>query len=158
MCLTAHHFFCILMTQLTFKGLPMSMHLCGPGLTTTSTRKRKKKLTDNQYHKMCMDWRAYNKHMRKIGCKEKTLDEYIAYRQGKAKYTPKSIKDPFKAETYRRESPKVESGIGIGVGGARKEMTYTGTLIKGIATMHKSNAVPIINQDQAVEISQMRRN
>jgi hypothetical protein len=34
---------------------------------------------------------------------------------------------------------------------------YTGTLIKGIATMHKSNAVPIINQEQAEEISRMRR-
>jgi hypothetical protein len=135
----------------------MSMHLCGPGLTTTSTKQRKKKLTDNQYHKMCMDWRTYNKDMRRMGLKEKTLDEYIAYRRGRLKYTPKVIKDPFKAETFRRESPKVESGIGIGVGGARKENVYTGTLIKGIATMHKSNAVPIINQEQAVEISQMRR-
>lgn len=35
---------------------------------------------------------------------------------------------------------------------------YTGTLIKGIAQMHKSNAVPIINQQQAIEIAQMRRN
>lgn len=136
----------------------MSMHLCGPALTTTSTKKRKKKLTDNQYTKMCMDWRSYNKDMRRMGLKEKTLDEYIAYRQGRLKYTPKVIKDPFKATTLRRETPKYESGIGIGVGGARKENVYTGTLIKGIATMHKSNAVPIINQEQAVEISQMRRN
>jgi len=136
----------------------MSFHLASPALTTTSTKKRKKKLTDNQYTKMCMDWRSYNKDMRRMGLKEKTLDEYIAYRQGKLKYTPKVIKDPFKAETYRRETPKYESGVGIGVGGARKENVYTGTLIKGIATMHKSNAVPIINSEQAVEISQMRRN
>jgi hypothetical protein len=34
---------------------------------------------------------------------------------------------------------------------------YTGTLIKGIATMHKSNAVPVINDEQAKEISSMRR-
>ena len=42
----------------------------------------------------------------------------------------------------------------------RKQITapkYTGTLIKGIATMHKSNAVPIIDQEQATEISRMRR-
>lgn len=136
----------------------MSMHLCGPGLSTTSTKKRKKKITDNQYTKMCIDWRSYNKDMRRIGCKEKTLDEYIAYRQGKTKYTPKIVKDPMQATTFRRETPKVESGVGVGVGGYRKENVYTGTLIKGIATMHKSNAVPIINQEQAVEISQMRRN
>lgn len=39
----------------------------------------------------------------------------------------------------------------------KKENTYTGTLIKGIATMHKSNAVPVINKEQATEISSMRR-
>jgi hypothetical protein len=32
---------------------------------------------------------------------------------------------------------------------------YTGTLVKGIATMHKSNAVPVISQKEAEEISQM---
>lgn len=34
---------------------------------------------------------------------------------------------------------------------------YSGTLIKGIATMHKSNAVPILNQQEAEDISKMRR-
>ena len=34
---------------------------------------------------------------------------------------------------------------------------YTGTLVKGIATMHKSNAVPVIDQEQATDISSMRR-
>ena len=43
-------------------------------------------------------------------------------------------------ECRRRESPK-----------------YTGTLIKGIATMHKSNAVPIIDQKHATEISRMAK-
>jgi hypothetical protein len=35
---------------------------------------------------------------------------------------------------------------------------YTGTLIKGIATMHKSNAVPVLNEQEATDIAQMRRN
>jgi hypothetical protein len=34
---------------------------------------------------------------------------------------------------------------------------YTGTLVIGISTMHKSNAVPIIDQAQAEEIARMRR-
>ena len=34
---------------------------------------------------------------------------------------------------------------------------YTGTKIKGIGTMHKSNAVPIFSNEEAVEISTMRR-
>ena len=34
---------------------------------------------------------------------------------------------------------------------------YTGTMIKGIGTMHKSNAVPIFSDEQAIEIATMRR-
>ncbi len=34
---------------------------------------------------------------------------------------------------------------------------YTGQLVKGIATMHKSNAVPVIDQEQATEHSMMQR-
>ncbi len=34
---------------------------------------------------------------------------------------------------------------------------YTGTKIKGIGTMHKSNAVPIFSDEEAVAIASMRR-
>jgi hypothetical protein len=34
---------------------------------------------------------------------------------------------------------------------------YTGTKVKGIATMHKSNAVPIFSDEEAVDIARMRR-
>jgi len=34
---------------------------------------------------------------------------------------------------------------------------YTGTKVRGIATMHKSNAVPVFSDEEAVEISRMRR-
>lgn len=34
---------------------------------------------------------------------------------------------------------------------------YTGTVVKGISTMHKSNAVPIINEAEAKEHASMRR-
>lgn len=39
----------------------------------------------------------------------------------------------------------------------RESMKYTGTLVRGIATMHKSNAVPVINEEQMKDISRMRR-
>ncbi|MDB4351083.1 hypothetical protein OAA34_00050 [bacterium] len=41
--------------------------------------------------------------------------------------------------------------------GKKDTNVYTGDLIKGIATMHKSNAVPVINKEQAIDISNMRR-
>jgi hypothetical protein len=40
---------------------------------------------------------------------------------------------------------------------ARVEKVYTGTKILGIGTMHKSNAVPIFSDNEAKEISSMRR-
>lgn len=39
-----------------------------------------------------------------------------------------------------------------------EDKVYTGTLIKGIGTMHKSNAVPILSQEEAIDIATMRRN
>ena len=49
------------------------------------------------------------------------------------------------------------SDVICGNGNRRESVKYTGTLIKGIATMHKSNAVPVTSGEQAIEISQMRR-
>jgi hypothetical protein len=63
-----------------------------------------------------------------------------------------------RTDVYRRETqyvPSLDTGAGVA---AKSESTkYTGTLVKGIATMHKSNAVPVIDQEQAKEISRMRR-
>lgn len=61
--------------------------------------------------------------------------------------------------TYRRETPQYPSLNQIPTGACPppERKVYTGTLIKGIATMHKSNAVPVINDEQAKDISSMRR-
>jgi hypothetical protein len=53
---------------------------------------------------------------------------------------------------------KIQSLNTIASNTERKEsLKYTGTLVKGIATMHKSNAVPVIDEEQMKEISRMRR-
>jgi hypothetical protein len=59
----------------------------------------------------------------------------------------------------RRETPKIPS-LNSGYHDCSKKETprYTGTAIKGIGTMHKSNAVPIFSDEQAIEIATMRRN
>jgi hypothetical protein len=57
-----------------------------------------------------------------------------------------------------RETREVKSlDTGVGVAPKVESTRYTGTLVKGIATMHKSNAVPVINQEEATDISKMRR-
>jgi hypothetical protein len=37
------------------------------------------------------------------------------------------------------------------------DQAYTGTKVKGVGIMHKSNMVPIFSDEEAVEISKMRR-
>ena len=132
----------------------MTMHLMSHAYSTISTKKRKNKaVTINA--KYATEFREHNKFMRKHGLAEKSLDEYIQYRQGNYKPTLKGTPMPkYEISNHREKYP---SGDGIGTTYARKENVYTGTLVTGIATMHKSNAVPVINQQQAEEIARMRR-
>lgn len=57
-----------------------------------------------------------------------------------------------------RETPYFAS-LDTGLGSATKSNPniYTGTKVKGIATMHKSNAVPVFTDEEAISISSMRR-
>lgn len=41
--------------------------------------------------------------------------------------------------------------------GASKVQQYTGTAMLGVATMHKSNAVPVFREEDAKDIASMRR-
>jgi hypothetical protein len=135
-------------------------------MTTTNYKKRKqKKLTNNQQERLELEWKQHNKRMRQLHLHDmqfNKFEDYMAYRRGQ--YKPKERKpEPFQVmkpqEGYRRETPKIPSrGIGVGNGLLKERQVYTGTLIKGIATMHKSNAVPVINEQQAKDIANMRRN
>ena len=61
-------------------------------------------------------------------------------------------------QPYRRETKNYPS-LGTHQGTCTKtdNVKYTGTAMMGIATLHKSNAVPVFSQEDAVEISRMRR-
>jgi len=57
-----------------------------------------------------------------------------------------------------RETPKIPSLPFTGAPCVKKaNPVYTGTKVKGIGTMHKSNAVPIFSDEEAVAIATMRR-
>ncbi len=57
-----------------------------------------------------------------------------------------------------RESPNIRSiNTPGGSTGRRSNNVYTGDKIKGIGMMHKSNLVPVFSDEEAVEISKMRR-
>jgi hypothetical protein len=46
---------------------------------------------------------------------------------------------------------------GVGSTALRAPKVYTGTSMLGVATMHKSNSVPVFSSQEATEISSMRR-
>ena len=60
-----------------------------------------------------------------------------------------------------RETPKLPSLTTAGQGGGTKPIQgkrYTGTKMIGIGTLHKSNAVPVFSDEEAIAMAQMRRN
>jgi hypothetical protein len=133
------------------------MHLVGPQMTTTVYSRRRKNKGTVIDAKFVAEFRSYNKQMRRLKLKEKTLEEYIAYKQGKSNYTPRVVKSPLETTSYIRPSPPVNSGNGVGNGFVKPANVYTGGNLLGIATMHKSNMVPVFSQSDAEEISKMRR-
>lgn len=117
----------------------MSMHLLPTYYTTTSTRKRKsRKKTQSQLRAEA----DHAKFLKRIG------------------YTGKGnahleIPD-YKSDRWC--SPTSDVIAVPGSGKKRHENKYTGTLVKGIAQMHKSNAVPVISKEDAINVANMRRN
>jgi len=141
----------------------MTMHLVR-GMTGLNTKKAKKrKLTSGKIEKYQKQMFAHNKDLRSKGLHslQMNLEDFIAYCHGEYKAKPKpqtKAKDWMQAKPYVREQTYVASVDSMAGSTARPDpKVYTGTLIKGIATMHKSNAVPIIDKKQAEEISNMRR-
>ena len=66
----------------------------------------------------------------------------------------------FRSAPFRREAPHYPSLNTGAIGTCTKPVhgkVYTGDKMIGIGTLHKSNAVPVFNSDDAVEISRMRR-
>lgn len=55
-----------------------------------------------------------------------------------------------------RELPSLNSKIAV-TATLKPKQVYTGTKMIGIGVMHKSNSVPIFTEDEAVDLSKMRR-
>lgn len=130
----------------------MSMHLAHPALSTTGKRRGKQKWASAEHKRKAemldQEWQELQK---KWGIES---EERKRNRALKAKvYTPPSPR-------YRgRDEPRIPS-LDTGHKGAvtvRQTPQYTGDKIVGIGTMHKSNAVPIFSDQEAKDISSMRR-
>lgn len=96
------------------------------------------------------------------GKKDRELQAEWEAMQKKWASVSKFARKPVRIKTEQRieakPNPTVKSLVTPGGSTALSEKrVYTGTAIVGIATMHKSNIVPIFNTQAAKEVSQMRR-
>lgn len=76
------------------------------------------------------------------------------------KFSPMSTTKPQTyADVRRAEAQQYPSRDDFTIRGGekRESQKYTGDYVIGIATMHKSNAVPVTNGAHATDISRMRR-
>jgi hypothetical protein len=125
----------------------MTMHLEGPWLSTSGKKKGKVKFRNAEEAKRAREldasWSALQK---KYAAPTKKLPANV-----EAWKSDMSV-------TQRVTGPKLPS-LNTGWVPCVKtpDKVYTGTKVKGIGTMHKSNAVPIFSDEEAVEISRMRR-
>jgi hypothetical protein len=126
----------------------MSMHLEGPWLSTTGRQKTKRRWTSAEQKR---------RHDELAASWEKLKAKYDQPNKVPKKTTKKSFTPPV---AVRRDTgprlPSLDTGV-TGAVNVRAPMQYTGTKVKGIGTMHKSNAVPIFTDDEAIDIAHMRR-
>lgn len=127
------------------------MHLEGPWLSTTGKKKTKRKFASAEHARKAREldesWKALQKKWA-IDAEDKKRKRGLA--------APSM--NPVVVKPYVRETVKINSLPFTG-GPCPKapDKVYTGTMIKGIGTMHKSNAVPIFSNEEAEDIAKMRR-
>jgi len=130
----------------------MSMHLHHPSLSLNGKRKGKMKFKSaeqkREYERLDQEWKDL---LKRQGAE---LEDKKRKRAMAAEPLSYKLTAPAGRETGAR-IPSLNSGAGVATMAAPK--VYTGTKVKGIATMHKSNAVPVFSDEEAVEISKMRR-
>ena len=130
----------------------MTMHLEGPWLSTTGKYKGKRKFRNaeeaRKHRELEAEWKALQKKW------EVEVDAKKRNRAMSAEPLSYSLSTPAGRET--RHIPSLDTGHRGAVRTAEIPK-YTGTKIKGIGTMHKSNAVPIFTDDEARDIASMRR-
>jgi hypothetical protein len=128
------------------------MHLHHPSLSLSGKKKGKQKFASAEHARKARDLDASWKELQKkwgVEAEEKKRKRALSAEPLKGHY---SLAIPEGRTTAH--IPSRDTGGNATLAPAK---VYTGTKVKGIATMHKSNAVPVFSDEQAVDISRMRR-
>lgn len=130
----------------------MTMHLHHPSLSLNGKRKGKVKFRNAEEARKARELDASWKELQK---------KWEVDAENKRKTRALSA-EPL---SYRLSAPPGRGSTvhipsrstGVHVATVAPAKVYTGTKVMGIATMHKSNAVPVFSEEEAVAISKMRR-
>jgi hypothetical protein len=133
----------------------MSMHLLPPMYSTTGKKKGKKKFASAEHarkaRQLDKEWKDL---LAKYNIEQEDKKSRRAMTAGDLAKSGYSLEIP----AHRNTTAHIKSrDSGMGNATLAPAKVYTGTKVKGIATMHKSNAVPVFSDEQAVDISRMRR-
>jgi hypothetical protein len=131
----------------------MTMHLEGPWLTTTGkVRSKRRKFASaeaaRKARELQAEWERRQVEWAKLAPR---------FSSNKTQSAPRVLGRLTPQYPPGREPQHIPSRDTGGFAPKAPDKFYTGTKIKGIGTMHKSNAVPIFSDDEAVDIAHMRR-
>jgi hypothetical protein len=129
------------------------MHLEGPWLSTTGKKKTKRKFASAEHARKARELDESWKELQKKWAVE-----------AEDKKRTRGLSAPSLSSSYSLKIPEGRNTTAhlksVDTGGnatLKPPKVYTGTKVKGIATMHKSNAVPVFSDEEAQDISKMRR-
>ena len=129
------------------------MHLEGPWLSTTGKKKGKQKFASAEHARKARELDESWKELQKKWAVE------IEDKKRKRAMTAAPLKGNYSLTIPegRNTTSHLKSVDTGGNALLKPSPVYTGTKVKGIATMHKSNAVPVFSDEEARDISKMRR-
>lgn len=131
----------------------MTMHLAHPSLSMGGKRKGKVKFRNSAEAQKARDLDASWKEL------QKKWDVEALDKKRKRAMAAEPLVYKLSTPIGRATSNHLPSR-NTGEAGAstyKASPQYTGTKIKGIGTMHKSNAVPVFSDEEAHDIARMRR-
>jgi hypothetical protein len=129
----------------------MTMHLAHPALSMAGKRKGKVKFKNAAEAKKARELDASWKELQK----KWGVEQEEKKRKNALAAAPLTYK--LSAPVGRETTTHIPSVVTEGGSTSSVHKVYTGDKILGIATMHKSNAVPVFSDEQAKDISRMRR-
>jgi hypothetical protein len=122
------------------------MHLMSPAFTTTGKKKGKQKFRNAE---------AAARARQAAEAWQDLLKKYeVKSDKTKKSFVPVPTRVP-RPGSDLRHIPSLDTGAGIAP--VKETVQYTGTAMIGIGQLHKSNAIPIFQAEDAVDISKMRR-